>query len=383
MNISSEIERVLPEIIEIRRHVHMHPELSGEERETTAYICDIMDQNGIRYTVLPDHSGVVAEVGCGEHAVGIRAEIDALPIREETGLTYASVNEGVMHACGHDLNLAAALGLLLLLKPHENELDHAVKVFFQPAEETVGGAEPMIRLGCLESPKTETVFGLHVDPTLPTGAVRYLPGAMNAAVTDFELTVHGRSCHGARPHQGIDAIVAAAGIITALQAVPSRRFSATTPVVLTVGTVNGGTANNIIADEVRITGTLRSLDMSVMADLKRIVRETCEKTAEGFGATAAVNYTTEYPVLYNDFELTERAVRKIEDLLGKENLHKMDAPSLGADDFAFFCSHAKCFYFNVGCRGANQGDDQVLHTPCLAPDEDSLRIALQILCAIV
>ena len=380
---NSDIERVMPQVIEIRRHVHAHPELSGYERETTAYICNIMDRKGIRYTVLPDNSGVVAEVGCGERAVGIRAEMDALPIREETGLEYASAHDGVMHACGHDMNLAAGLGLLLLLKSHENELDHTVKVFFQPAEETVGGADAMIRLGCMEDPKTETVFGLHVDPTLRTGAIRYLPGAMNAAVTDFELTVHGRSCHGARPHQGIDAIVAAAEIVTALQAVPSRRFSPTTPVVLTLGTINGGVANNIIADEVKIAGTLRALDMGVMSDLKRIVRETCEKVAEGFGATAEVNYTTEYPVLCNDSALTESTVGKIEALLGKENVHQMDAPSLGADDFAFFCRHARCFYFNVGCRGANQGDEQVLHSSLLAPDEDSLRVALEILSEIV
>ena len=383
MNIFSEIDRILPEVIEIRRHVHKHPELSGEERETTAYICGILDQNSIRYTVLPEHSGVVAEVGCGERAVGIRAEMDALPIREETGLPYSSVNDGVMHACGHDMNLAAGLGLLLLLKPHENELNRVVKVFFQPAEETVGGADAMIRLGCMEDPKAETVFGLHVDPTLRTGAIRYLPGAMNAAVTDFELTVHGRSCHGARPHQGIDAIVAAAGIVTALQSVPSRRFAATTPVVLTVGTINGGTANNIIADEVKLTGTLRALDMGVMAELKKIVREACENSAQSFGATAEINYTTEYPVLYNDSALTESTVDKIESLLGKGNVIKMDAPSLGADDFAFFCNHAQCCYFNVGCRSEAQGDDQVLHSSCLAPDEDSLRIALQILCAIV
>jgi amidohydrolase len=206
---------------------------------------------------------------------------------------------------------------------------------------------------------------------------------MNAAVTDFELTVRGRSCHGAHPEQGIDAIVASAGIVTALQSVPSRRFAPTTPTIVTIGTINGGTAENVVAGEVKMTGTLRALDMSVMADLKRIVRETCENTAQGFGASAEINYTTEYPVLYNAPQLTESTICKIGDLIGKDNIQKMDAPSLGADDFAFFCKYAECCYFNIGCRGESQGDDQVLHTPCLAPDEDSLRIALQILCNIV
>lgn len=383
MNISSEIERVLPGVIEIRRHVHMYPELSGEERETTAYLCDVLDKNGITYTVLPDNCGVVASVGHGNYAVGVRAELDALPITEDTGLEYASRNIGVMHACGHDIHFAAALGLLLLLKPHENELDHAIKVFFQPAEETVGGADDMIRHGCMNNPEVREVFGFHIAPTDKVGTIAYLPGAMNAAVTDFELTVRGRSCHGAHPEQGIDAIVAAAGVVSALQAVPARRFAPTTPTIVTVGTINGGTAGNVVAGEVKMNGTLRALDMDVMAELKRIVLETCENTAQGFGATAEINYTTEYPVLYNDSSLIESTIQKIGKLIGEENIHKMDAPSLGADDFAFFCSHARCCYFNVGCRGADQGDDQVLHTPCLAPDEDSLRIALQILCAIV
>ena len=214
MNISSEIERVLPGVIEIRRHVHMYPELSGEERETTAYLCDILDKNGISYTVLPDNCGVVAYVGHGNYAVGVRAELDALPITEDTGLEYTSRNIGVMHACGHDIHFAAAIGLLLLLKPYENEFDHAIKVFFQPAEETVGGADDMIRHGCMQNPEVREVFGFHIAPTDKVGTVAYLPGAMNAAVTDFELTVRGRSCHGAHPEQGIDAIVAAAGVVS-------------------------------------------------------------------------------------------------------------------------------------------------------------------------
>lgn len=383
MKASSEIERILPEVIAIRRHVHMHPELSGEERETTAYLCDVLDKNGISYTVLPDNCGVVASVGHGNYAVGVRAELDALPITEETGLEYASRNVGVMHACGHDIHFAAALGLLLLLKLHENELDHAIKVFFQPAEETVGGANDMILHGCMNDPEVREVFGFHIAPTDKVGTIAYLPGAMNAAVTDFELTVRGRSCHGAHPEQGIDSIVAAAGIVTALQSVPARRFAPTTPTIVTIGTINGGTAGNVVAGEVKMTGTLRALDKDVMAELKRIVLETCENTAQGFGATAEINYTTEYPVLYNDSSLTESTIQKIGKLIGEGNVKKMDAASLGADDFAFFCSHARCCYFNIGCRGANQGDDQVLHSSCLAPDEDSLRIALEILCNIV
>ena len=378
-----EIDRILTQTIEIRRHVHKHPELSCEELQTTAYICDILEKNKIRYKLLPNRSGIVAEVGTGDTAVGIRAELDALPVTELTGLEYASVNEGVMHACGHDINLATALGFLLLLAPHESELTRRVRVFFQPAEETVGGADAMIKLGCLDDPKVDTVFGFHVDPTLRIGAVRYLPGAMNAAVTDVELTIRGRSCHGARPHQGIDAIVAAAGVVSALQSIPSRRFAATTPVIITIGTINGGTASNIVADEVKMSGTLRALDMNVMRELKSLVKQTCEQTARGFGAQAEVVFTTEYPVLDNNQKLTECTIDKISALIGKDNVYKMDAPSLGADDFAFFCQAADCCYFNIGCRGDSQGDDQILHSAHLAPDEGCIKNALEILCEII
>ena len=378
-----EIPRILPKAIEIRRHIHMHPELSGEELKTTKCICDVLDDYDISYTVLPNRCGVVAEVGFGDSAVGIRAELDALPMQELTGLEYASVNEGVMHACGHDIHAAAALGFLLLIKPHESRLEHRIRVFFQPAEETVGGADAMIKCGCLENPKVDTVFGFHVDPTLRTGAVRYLAGAMNAAVTDVELTIRGKSCHGARPQQGIDAIVAAAGVVSALQTVPARRFAPTTPVVVTIGTINGGTASNIVADEVRMSGTLRALDMDAMRTLKSLVKQTCELTAHSFGAHADVTFTTEYPVLNNAPELTERTIDKISALIGKENVYKMDAPSLGADDFAFFCQAADCCYFNIGCRGNAQGDDQVLHSAYFAPDERCIENALKILCEIV
>jgi amidohydrolase len=216
-----------------------------------------------------------------------------------------------------------------------------------------------------------------------TGKIEYLPGAINAAVTDFELTVRGRSCHGAHPDQGIDAIVISAAIVSALQSIPSRRFAPTTPTIVTIGTINGGTAENIVAGEVKMTGTLRALDMEVIARLKSIVKESCEQIASGFGGEAQVDYITEYPVLENDRELSLSTANKIRDLIGAENVSEMEAPSLGADDFAFFCSHARCFYFNVGCRGEDQGDEQVLHSSLLAPDEGAIKTALEILSDII
>ena len=360
-------------IRDLRAQLHDCAEVSGQEVRTKALLKDFLSKN----TSLELHDcgdGFYAahrEANPAKPAIALRGDYDAL----------ATPDGSAAHLCGHDGNAAVLCGAALYLEG--KTVGRNVFLLFQPAEETVGGADDMIKRGCMSDPEVRTVFGFHIAPTDKVGTVAYLAGAMNAAVTDFELTVRGRSCHGAHPEQGIDSIVAAAGIVTALQAVPSRRFSPTTPTIVTIGTINGGTAGNVVAGEVKLTGTLRALDEGVMTDLKKIVRTTCENTAQGFGATAEINYTTEYPVLKNDAELTESTVGKIKKLIGKENVLEMDAPSLGADDFAFFCRHARCFYFNVGCRGASQGDEQVLHSSLLAPDEDSLRIALEILCAIV
>ncbi|MBE6568595.1 MAG: amidohydrolase [Ruminococcaceae bacterium] len=377
------IDSVLTEITAIRRHVHRYPELSGEERETTAYICGILEKHGIVPRMLPDNSGFTAEVGSGEKVLGIRAELDAMPITEETGLPYASVHPGIMHACGHDIHLAAAVGFLLMLKPLEDTLPCRVRIFCQPAEETTGGAEKMIRYGCLENPVCDTVLGFHIDPSLPAGKAAYLPGVMNAAVTDFDLVVRGRSCHGAHPEQGIDAIVASAAVVSALQTVSARRFAPTTPVIVTVGTICGGLASNVVAGEVRMRGTLRALDRQVMENLRRVVRETAESAAAGCGASAEVVYTTGYPVLENNPAWTEAFFEKVGRHLGTDAVRKMDAPSLGADDFAFFCENAVSCYFNIGCLGTNDLPGQALHSSLLVPDENCMRTALEILCLAV
>ncbi len=379
-----DIPRILPRVAEIRRHVHMYPELSGEERATEAYVCKILDEHGISYTVLPDDSGIIAHImGNATHAIGIRAELDALPMTEQTGLPYASRNDGVMHACGHDMHLAAALGFLLMLKPHEDSLTCGVAVFFQPAEETVGGADKMIRRGCLEQPPVERVFGFHVTPSMLTGNVQFLPGVMNAAVTDFELTVIGKSCHGAHPEQGVDAIVAGSAIVSALQTAISRNIAPTDPAVVTVGTFNGGTAGNIVAGEVSMSGTLRALDAKVMTQLKEAVRRICEDTAAGYGAQVRLSFTTEYPPLCNDTDLTAQLLHRAGQLLGKDKTHLMSAPSLGADDFAFFCQKVPCCYFNIGCGTEDRDDRQVLHSPYFAPDERCFETALQMLCLLI
>ena len=285
-----------------------------------------------------------------------------------------------MHACGHDIHLAAVLSFALFLKQYEKMLHFPVCFFFQPAEETTGGAEAMIADGALKDPEVGHMIGFHVNPRLPAGTAEFLPGIMNAAVTDFELTVHGASCHGAHPEEGCDAIVASAAIIQALQSVPSRRFAPTTPVIVTVGTVHAGNENNIVAGEAVMTGTLRALDQTVMDRLTEAVRKICLETASAFGADAEFRTTVSYPALENDREYTERLETAAVRVLGKENVLRMEAPSLGADDFSFFASQARSCYFNIGCLGKGQDQEgQALHSDRLSPDESCMMTVMGLL----
>ncbi len=375
-----EVKRILPEAIAMRRYLHSHPELSGCEENTRAYICEKLEEWGIHYTVCPTNQGIYADVGQGEPCVALRADIDALPITEQTNLPYASENHGVMHACGHDIHTAILLAVGKVLKAREQTLKGTVRLLFQPAEETTGGAEDMIMDGCMEKPKVSAVLGLHVDPTQPTRKVAFFPGAMNAAVTDFVLKVKGKGCHGAHPEQGVDAIVAAAQIVTALQAIVSRQIAPTTPGVVTVGTIHGGTKENIVADQVTMTGTIRAMEPETLMQLKAAVEETALFTAKACGATATIEMSDVCPALINDDGLQAKMFALAKNLLGEDKVIKLNAPSLGADDFAFFSDLVPGCFFNIGTLADDQ-NDQALHSPAYAPDEGCMEVGILLMAA--
>ena len=359
----------------MRRYLHSHPELSGCEENTRRYICEKLDEWGIHYTVCPKNKGIYADLGKGEPCIALRADIDALPIHEQTGLPYASKNPGVMHACGHDIHVAILLAVGKVLKGREKVLRGTVRLLFQPAEETTGGAEDMIADGCMENPKVSAVLGLHVDPTQPVRKVAFFPGAMNAAVTDFTLNVYGKGCHGAHPEQGVDAIVAAAQIVTALQTIASRRIAPTTPGVVTVGTIHGGTKENIVADRATMTGTIRAMEPETMGQLKGAVEEIALFTAKACGATATMEMSDVCPALINDDSLREKMFALAKNVLGEDNVVQMSAPSLGADDFAFFSDLVPGCFFNIGTLAGGQ-TDQALHSPTYAPDEGCMEVGI-------
>lgn len=380
MTLREEVARILPDAIAIRRYLHSYPELSGQEINTRAFICRKLDEWAIPYRCCTGNLGVIADIGRGEPCVALRADMDALPVQEQTGLPYASQVPGVMHACGHDVHTAAVLAVGKLLKAREASLNGTVRLLFQPVEETTGGAADMIAEGCMEAPEVSAVLGFHVDPSLPAHCAAFFPGIMNAAGTDFTLTVQGRGCHGAHPDEGVDAIVAAAQIISTLQSAVSRSIAPTASGVVTIGTIHGGTRENIIADSVTMTGTIRALLPDIQQRLKDALQRIAENTAAAFGATVQLDMEDLYPALINDGDLNRKMFALAQDLLGAQQVLQMPEPSLGADDFAFFSNQVPGCYFNVGahCEGM---PGQTLHSPTFAPHEGSMETALLLLSA--
>ena len=364
----------------MRRYLHRYPELSGCEENTKRYIKEKLEEYGIRYRVCPTNGGIYADVGKGEPCIALRADIDALPITEQTGLSYASEHVGVMHACGHDIHTAILLVVGKVLKNREETLKGTVRLLFQPAEETDGGAEDMIADGCMADPKVSAVLGLHVDPTQAVRKVAFFPGAMNAAVTDFVLKVKGKGCHGAHPEQGVDAIVAAAQIVTSLQTIVSRRIAPTTPGVVTVGTIHGGTKENIVADQVTMTGTIRAMEPETLLQLKAAVEETAMFAARANGATVTIDMADVCPALINDDKLQAKLFALAKNLLGEDKVIKLNAPSLGADDFAFFSDLVPGCFFNIGTLAEGQ-TDQALHSSVYAPDEGCMEVGILLMTA--
>lgn len=380
MTLREEVAGILPEAIEMRRYLHSHPELSGQEVCTRAYICEKLQSWSIPYRCCASNLGVVADIGQGSPCVALRVDTDALPLEEQTGLPFASQMPGVMHACGHDVHTAVALAVAKLLKQREGTLRGTVRLLFQPAEETTGGAADMIGEGCLEAPRVSAVLGFHVDPALRPGCAAFFQGTMNAAATDFTLTVRGKGCHGAHPEQGVDAIVAAAQVVTALQSVVSRTIAPTDSGVVTIGTISGGTKENIIAERVTMTGTIRALTPQIQKQLKDSVQRIAEHTAAAFGAEVDVSMDDLCPALINDAALTDNMYALAQELLGREQTVRLKAPSLGADDFAFFSERVPGCYFNVGARTEGL-TGQALHSPAVVFDEASVETAILLLTA--
>ncbi|MEB3263244.1 MAG: amidohydrolase [Synechococcus sp.] len=378
LGLERELADVLPELIQLRRHLHSHPELSGHEQQTAALVAGELRRWGWSVQEGVGRTGVLAELGPeGPEVplVALRVDMDALPVEERTGLDYASTRQGLMHACGHDLHTTVGLGVARLLAPLAERLTARVRLLFQPAEETAQGAAWMRADGAMEG--VQALFGVHVFPSLPVGTVGVRWGSLTAAAGELEVEVLGEGGHGARPHQSTDAIWIAARVVSGLQEAISRRLDALHPVVVSFGRIEGGKAFNVIADHVRLLGTVRCLDLELHAQLPGWIEDTVHALCQGHGGEARVRYRCISPPVHNDPELTDLVAEAATELLGREQVRWLEQPSLGAEDFAELQQGTRGTMFRLGVAGP-QGCTP-LHSNTFAPDEGSLAVGVKVL----
>lgn len=378
-SIDEEISKIYPEIIKIRNHIHENPELSEQEYNTSEYICNILTANDIEFTRMKKNNGICAIIRgqSNKPCVGIRADMDALPINEDVEWAHKSKVPNIMHACGHDIHTSILLGTAIVLKSHSDHLKGSVKFFFQPAEETVGGANSMISEGVLESPKVDYAIALHIDPSLDVGTVNLCPGPLNGASTEFEVKVCGKSSHGAHPNMGIDPIITSCHIITLLQSGLTRIIDPIQPSLITVGQIHGGSKGNIIPDSVTFSGIIRSLNESNIPKIQEVVQNICESTANGFGATVEITFKDGYPALTNSEKLFPIIKSSCELTLGESNVLLNQVPSLGCDDFAYFAKSVESFYYDLGCKKPDCKTSYPLHSSKLDPDPECIKFGIQ------
>lgn len=390
---------VSEKVIKWRRHLHQYPELSNREFETAKYVAKHLRSLGLEVQTGVAHTGVVAKLKGGKKGplIALRADMDALPVKEQVDLPFASTQTteykgntvGVMHACGHDNHVAILMAAAESLVKIKDQLAGDILFVFQPAEEGApdgeeGGAELMLKEGLFKE-KPEAVFGLHVTSSLNTGQIGFREGPLMASADKFTITVKGRQTHGSRPWNGVDPIVASSQIIMATQTIASRQVDVTkAPSVVSFGAINGGVRNNIIPDEVEMVGTIRTFDQEMRADIKKRLAKTAEMVAESGGAEAHVHIDHGYPVTVNDVELTKKMTPTLAGVVGKENL--ITTPLItGAEDFSYYALETPGMFFFLGVTP--KGQDAVTapsnHSPHFFADEKALQLGVNAMTQLV
>ncbi len=383
-------------IVEWRRHIHQNPELSNREFETAAMVADHLRSLGIDVETEVAHTGVVGVLKGGKPGpvVGLRADMDALPVKERVDIPFASdaVSEymgeevPVMHACGHDTHVAMLMGVAEILSERKEELPGTVKFIFQPAEEGAppgeeGGGELMVKEGALQNPDVDAIFGLHINSQSPVGDISYRPGGIMAASNRFTIDVKGKQTHGSTPWSGIDPIVTSAKIIDGLQTIISRKTELTNEAaVITVGIIRSGVRNNIIPEEAYMEGTIRTLDMGMQEKLFEQMQTTVDLIAKSMGAEADLTIHPGYPITYNDPKLTEMMAPTLEQVAGEGNTDVIN-PITGAEDFSFFQMEVPGLYFFIGGMppDMNPADAPPHHTPDFYVDEEGMKTGVRAL----
>lgn len=369
--------KISPRVIEDRRHLHSHPELSFQEHETSAFIKRRLDDMGISWQPVTN-TGVVAIIK-GEKPskkiIALRADMDALPISETNDVIYCSENNGVMHACGHDAHTASLLGVAEIFQSIKSKFGGTVKFIFQPGEEKLpGGASLMIKEGVLQNPTPSAVVGQHVSPNIPVGKIAIRKGKFMASMDEIFVTVKGRGGHGAQPHLNIDPVMISAQILVSLQQIVSRMANPAIPTVLSFGKVTANGAINIIPDEVYMEGTFRTLDENWRCEAHQRMRQMAETIAQSMGGSCEFNINRGYPFLVNEEKLTEQVRLHACEYIGQENVLDADI-WMAAEDFAYYTHVADSCFYLLGTGNSDKGISSSLHTPTFNIDEDALTIS--------
>ena len=380
MNLSERIkqlaEQYFDDLIATRRHLHSHPELSFEEYETTKFIASKLKENGYDLHAITETGGFIDIKGNNPESkvIALRGDIDALPIFEKNNTDYKSQNEGVMHACGHDVHTTCLLGAIRILDELKEEFEGTIRCIFQPGEERIpGGASIMIKNGVLQNPKVEKILGQHVMPLIDAGKVGFRSGLYMASADEIHIKVIGKGGHGAHPHQNIDPVMVAAQIITQLQTIPSRRAKPSIPTVLSIGKVIANGATNVIPDEVHMEGTFRTYDEEWRASAHTLIEKMCNDIAEAHGARCEAEVRMGYPFLMNDKDLTSDARKWAVEYLGVDNVQDLELWPAG-EDFAYYSQEIPACFYRLGTRNEAEGKTSMVHTPTFDIDEKALKV---------
>lgn len=369
------------ECIEIRHHLHANPELSYKEFETSKFIQRKLKEWGIAFEIMAD-TGVVGLIEGNNpksRVIALRADIDALPIKEANQVEYASKNEGVMHACGHDVHTTCLLGAARILKETNKEWEGTVKLIFQPGEEkNPGGASLLIKEGVLNNPAPQAIFGLHVHPHLETGKLSFRSGQVMASADEIYISIKGKGGHAASPHLTADTILIASQLVVSLQQLISRNNDPLSPSVLSITSFQGGFTTNVIPSEVKLMGTFRALDETWRSKAHELIKNQATGLVKGMGAELDLHIDIGYPSVYNDEQLTSEARKLAEDYMGVENVETTEM-RMGAEDFGFYTQKIPGCFFRLGAGNMAKGINAGVHTPNFNIDENAIAIGMEMM----
>ncbi len=371
-------QQLSPTFVEVRRHLHAHPELSYQEVQTSAYVQEQLKKIGIPFQVMSTTGvvGIIEGKDPGSRILALRADMDALPIEEKNEVSYKSVNTGVMHACGHDVHTSILLGAARILFELRQQWSGTVKLIFQPGEEkNPGGASYMIRDGVLKDPAPQGIIALHVHPGLPCGQLSFRKGRVMASADEIYITIHGRGGHAAAPHLTADTLLIASHLVVSLQQIISRNNNPVTPSVLSICSIQGGHTTNVIPSEVKLMGTFRAMDEKWRYQAHELIKRQTIAIVEGMGAEVDIHIDVGYPAVDNHPAFTEEVWERAAAWLGRENVSETEM-RMGAEDFGYYSQQIPGCFFRLGVRNESQGIVHQVHTPLFNIDERAIEIGM-------